>query len=297
LIGTARGALSILDGGAVDAIEEYVLSRRVRSGGFRGRSGDPDVYYSMFALWSLAALRRDVADVAGVATIGAGGEDELDLAHLAAVIETEALVAGPGCRGWRDRSRWAGLIETFRRPHGGYAPERTASEGSLGGTYLAVLAHERLREPVPGRDDVVRFVLSKRTGDGFSEVCGSDHPTVVSTAAAVAVLRSLAPGCAPDPGWLWTCYCAGEGGFKAFSAAPEADLLSTAVALFVLRDAGAAPSGVRNAVLRFVQGLWRDDGGFSAGRSDTATDCEYTFYALLAMGAVASLPCVRRAVV
>ena len=36
----------------------------------------------------------------------------------------------------------------------------------------------------------------------------------------------------------------------------------------------------------FVESLWDDDGGFRGHPSDPVTDCEYTFYGLLAMGHV-----------
>jgi len=33
-----------------------------------------------------------------------------------------------------------------------------------------------------------------------------------------------------------------------------------------------------------VQSLWHEDGGFSSQQLDTTTDCEYTYYGLLALG-------------
>lgn len=72
-------------------------------------------------------------------------------------------------------------------------------------------------------------------------------------------------------------------GFKAFSEASEADMLSTAVALFALKTTDADLRMVAPGCLDFIQQNY-DNGAFLAGTGDKERDLEYTFYALLALG-------------
>lgn len=65
-----------------------------------------------------------------------------------------------------------------------------------------------------------------------------------------------------------------------------ADLLSTAVALYSLYFAGADLRKIRPACLDYIDSLFHN-GGFSANSIDPDTDIEYTFYGLLALGALA----------
>jgi prenyltransferase beta subunit len=77
-----------------------------------------------------------------------------------------------------------------------------------------------------------------------------------------------------------------QGGFMATKTTRVADLLSTAVALYSLYFAGADLRKIRPACLEYVDSLFQN-GGFSANSFDPDTDIEYTFYGLLALGALA----------
>lgn len=77
----------------------------------------------------------------------------------------------------------------------------------------------------------------------------------------------------------------GGGGFSAFQDAPLPDLLSTAVALFALRFTGCDLRNIRPECFEFINNAY-SNGGFSAGEYDLQTDVEYTFYGLLALGAL-----------
>jgi hypothetical protein len=61
------------------------------------------------------------------------------------------------------------------------------------------------------------------------------------------------------------------------------DLLSTATALHALALLGV-PFEQRELCLDFVDTLWTRSGGFYGYWGDDGLDCEYTFYALLALG-------------
>ena len=53
---------------------------------------------------------------------------------------------------------------------------------------------------------------------------------------------------------------------------------------FALQVMGASLDPIREACTEFVDLLWQDNGGFIGHPADDVPDCEYTFYALLALG-------------
>jgi len=75
-----------------------------------------------------------------------------------------------------------------------------------------------------------------------------------------------------------------KGGLKAAAGSPLADLLSSATGLFALRVLGEDIAHIGPSCISFVQSLWQNDGGFSSQCLDSVTDCEYTYYGLLALG-------------
>ena len=107
--------------------------------------------------------------------------------------------------------------------------------------------------------------------------------TTPSTAAAAALLRQLdAPVPADLAPWL-IAQQSEAGGFKAMPDAPLPDLLSTATALHALGAMGVRLVERREPTLDFLDSLWSGR-GFYGHWEDDALDCEYLFYALLALG-------------
>jgi len=75
-----------------------------------------------------------------------------------------------------------------------------------------------------------------------------------------------------------------EGGLRANTRIPIADLLSTFTGLLTLIDLGGAHEIDLDAVRRFATSLCLDDGGFHGAEWDPAHDVEYTFYGLGTLG-------------
>jgi geranylgeranyl transferase type-2 subunit beta len=71
-----------------------------------------------------------------------------------------------------------------------------------------------------------------------------------------------------------------EGGLRANTQIPAADLLSTFTGLQTLDALDAREAVDRQAARQYVLWLRRSEGGFSAGIWDDATDVEYAFYGL-----------------
>jgi hypothetical protein len=78
----------------------------------------------------------------------------------------------------------------------------------------------------------------------------------------------------------------GDGSFAALKNSPVGDLLSTAVALFALKFIGSDIRAIKPDCLIFIDSLYHD-GSFRATGFDSDTDIEYTFYGMLALGALA----------
>jgi hypothetical protein len=78
-----------------------------------------------------------------------------------------------------------------------------------------------------------------------------------------------------------------KGNFAAISRAPIGDLLSTAVALYSLMFVKADIRIIKPDCLSYVDSLYTE-GGFCATFLDADPDVEYTFYGLLALGALSN---------
>ncbi|MEI7830118.1 MAG: prenyltransferase/squalene oxidase repeat-containing protein [Prolixibacteraceae bacterium] len=77
-----------------------------------------------------------------------------------------------------------------------------------------------------------------------------------------------------------------DGSFAAVKHAPIGDLLSTGVALYALKFVGYDHRIMKPDCLNYIDSLY-SDGGFCATVLDPGPDVEYTFYGLLALGALA----------
>jgi hypothetical protein len=62
--------------------------------------------------------------------------------------------------------------------------------------------------------------------------------------------------------------------------------LSTATALFALKICGALTEETGRLNRGVIFDHWQECGGFSGNIVENHCDCEYTFYGLLAMGAI-----------
>jgi geranylgeranyl transferase type-2 subunit beta len=71
-----------------------------------------------------------------------------------------------------------------------------------------------------------------------------------------------------------------EGGLRANTRIPVADVLSTFTGLVTLIDLEALHEIDAPAVLRYVQSMEDDRGGFQAASLIAGVDVEYTFYGL-----------------
>lgn len=284
MLQVARRAPRLL-GESADLVRRFLHSQINADGGFRDRAGTSDVYYTVFGLQGLTALDAGVplTAVTGYLTSLGTGE-RLDLVHTACLARCWATLP-PAEKSETPRDKLLRHVATFRSADGAYDIEPGSTHGTLYGCFVALGAYEDLDASLPEPAAVLACVERLRAGDGgYANGDGLPLGLAPSTAAAIALLRSLGQPVPPELGpWLLARHHT-EGGFFATPAAPLPDLLSTATALHALNSLGTELDSLREPCLDFINSLWTNRGGFYGSWTDDAVDCEYTYYALLALG-------------
>jgi prenyltransferase beta subunit len=301
ILSASRGA-GVL-GPAARETRDFPLSKVSADGGLCNRIGRSDLYYTALGLSSLLATgevlrpRDAMTRIAEYLTsFDAGGE--LDLIHLSCLARSWACI--------REMSGAAGLppaeslfraafersIPRWRSADGGFAQDHGAEHGTVYGCFLAVGAMQDYGLEIDGRDGIERCILACRSADGgFSNSPGESMGLAPAAAGAIQVLHSiraageeLTDSAKVAAKWLLES-CFRGAGFVAHEFSPEPDLLSTAVSLHAIGLCGLElPDPPRLECRRFVMGLRDAGGGFRGAASDAISDCEYTFYGLLALG-------------
>jgi geranylgeranyl transferase type-2 subunit beta len=270
----------------------FLLAKQNADGGFGGREGGSDLYYTGFALRSLAVLGElhgEPADrAAGFVRQRLGGQaaiiDFLSLLYSTMLLETAAgidVLAGAPAD-WR--SRVAAEVERFRRDDGGYAMSHEGHSSSTYYTFLVLLCQQVIGAPPVGPEQIVRFIASRRREDGgFVELGPMRKSGTNPTAAAIGTLKILG-AIDEDTRRGAIDFLAGrqtdEGGLAANTRIPFADVLSSFTGTLTLLDLGGLDEIDADDVRRFVLSLESDTGGFLAHALDQVADVEYTFYGL-----------------
>ena len=284
--------VACLPDGRVAAARGFLASSQRGDGGFAGREGESDLYYTAFALRGLAitgALQRDVCERAAVFVRQQAGKpvNIIDFVSLLYAVGLIQAAGGPDM--WGDQQTdladaVAAAMEAHRSPDGGYAKKAGAAMGSTYHTFLAALVYGMIQQPLPEPDRIAGFLKSRRRDDGgFAELPVMKRSGANPTAAAVALAGILGAEAGLTRGAvdaLAALQSPAEGGFHANRIAPAADLLSTFTALLTLEELGAMDRANRDAARRFVESLVTPSGGFRAGAWDDQPDVEYTFYGL-----------------
>jgi len=263
MLQVARLAPSLLQE-AVEPVAQFLRGQFNDDGGARDRAGNSDLYYTVFALEGLVALRQELP--AGkvrpyLRRFGIG--EDLDFVHLTCLARCWAALGMDGLSK-RDAHHLAGRIF-----FGG--------NGSVYHQFLKFGALEDLGGQQIGEREIADTVFKLQSPDG------SFMGTTPTTAGAVTLIHHLGaevPQTAVD--WL-LARAQPKGGFLPAPDSPVPDLLSTATALHALAAAHAPTGGLREPMLDFIDTLWTGK-GFCGSWADDVVDSEYTYYALLALG-------------
>ena len=249
---------------AAEPVARFLSEQFNDDGGARDRSGNSDLYYTVFALEGLIALRQDppLARVRPwLEKFGDGAG--LDFVHQTCLARCWAAL-GKGAIPEEMSDRLAANI-------------LTGGNDSVYHQFLKFGAIEDLGGSVDDRETVSAAILEHQSPDG------SFLGTTPTTSGAVTLLHHLGAE-VPQPAVHWLLARASpKGGFLPAPDSPVPDLLSTATALHALAAAHASIGPLKDPMLDFVDTLWTGK-GFCGSWADEAVDSEYTYYALLALG-------------
>ncbi|GAB6165806.1 terpene cyclase/mutase family protein [Thermostilla marina] len=278
---------------------QYILSSQANDGGFPGRRGASDVYYTSFAARMLTVLDAWNDDAIGRAGdyLALAWERLHTLIDYTSWLTTAASLRIAGYHGSliaepTVERTICGLLNELRRDDGGFAKVIGSGLSSTYHTYLAVLCAELLGLELPEPGPLTRMLRARHQSDGgFSELPMLRSSGTNTTAAAVGIMEAAElqwqPYVVPVTRFLCGMQTYG-GGCLAAARAPMPDLLSTCTALLTLDRLDALDACDIEAAREFVRRLEVSDGGFLGTEADEMPDVEYTFYGLVASGLTAS---------
>ena len=240
---------------AQEALRGVVQLMQSPRGLFPDRSGQEDLYYTLFGLCLAYVSDAKIDRNACEKTLDRAAP--ADLVHRAALAHSRNLLK---------LMKLPRVIQDlpFPSPKLDFPdlPDSAFPQGDRYSPYSCFL-----------RNDTTTDLSAYRLPDGlYSNLKGSSEYGVAATAAALC-LR-------PDE----TTAAALAGIQNPDGTFPGGDLLTAAVALYALKRTGHK---ARYDVRGFLSGCFRPDGLFGAVPGDPAGDLEYTVYGLLAMGATA----------
>ncbi|MGA2031835.1 MAG: prenyltransferase/squalene oxidase repeat-containing protein [Thermoguttaceae bacterium] len=279
----------------------YVAGCQQPDGGFAGRQGASDEYYTDFALRTLALLApghdafRRAADYL-VRWPGPPRDMVQCFTLLSATRSLEQSLPSPlagegqGVRGlgqdtellsadplWAIEWLYAHLL-----PSGGFARYTDDQRVSAYHTFLGALCFQMLGHDMPAIEDAISAVAALARADGgYAELAGQTASQTNATAAAVALLMmrdALPAERAAKTARFLARMQSGDGGLRSHDAARGGDLLSTFTGLLTLLGLGGLDQVDLAGVARFLKRAAHRDGGFLACFGDDCPDVEYTYY-------------------
>ncbi len=270
----------------------YLKSAQRPDGGFAGREGDSDLYYTSFGLRGLAILGQLDGELATRAASFLRGRltgresvvDFLSLIYGATLLNVSAGIDifADLATDWRQAI--AGALHQLRRDDGGYAKGPQGRASSTYHTFLVMLCLEMIGAPLVEPERIIDFLQSQRGDDGgYREIRVQKRAGTNPTAAAIGALKMLNAVTDDIREGALDFLCetqTDEGGLRANTRIPIADVLSTFTGLVTLIDLDGLHEIDLPRAKAFVESLQLQTGGFHAAAWDLAHDVEYTFYGL-----------------
>lgn len=278
----------------------YLLSKQNADGGWAGREGPSDLYYTSFALRSLAILgqlNEEIAFRVSSFLKSKLGSRQTYVDLLSLIYSQQLLLAASGVDAFADvTTDWAkaisDLLNALRRSDGGFAKSEEGRVGSTYQTFLILIGMELMNQAVEDADSIANFLLNQQQEDGgFLEIRVAKRSGANPTAAAIGGLRTLkvlSPDVANDAGEFLLTLQSDSGGFEANTRMPVPDVLSTFTSLVTLWDTGMILEADLDAAKSYVSSMQRAEGGFAGFELDPEQDVEYTFYGLGGLALIAA---------
>lgn len=284
LEGVLRTGLEGVGDGLKQAQAQFVLCRQQPDGGFPGRRGGADLYYTDFALRLFALVPPDPAALSPTARYLAQPHLPTDAIQCFNLLNSRRLLAQLGYDVPLDLAPILKALRLQCLCDGGFARPGN-STASAYHTFLAALCYEMLEdEAMPQVEEAIEAITALQGPDGgFREQLNEGVEQTNATAAAVAFLI-LQEALTEQQARLSVAFLSKlqgrDGGFLAHAAAPSGDLLSTFTVLATLASLDGFDRLDLGAVARFLRQTACPTGGFKAAHADTEPDIEYTYYGL-----------------
>ncbi|MCX7934191.1 MAG: hypothetical protein N3A66_02905 [Planctomycetota bacterium] len=276
----------------------FLLAQQEPTGGFRGKAGAADLYYTRFALRALSILRSasqrgDLIAAAAAAARFLQQAQPTNLVDLFCLLDSWQAVRGLMSLAQPEEEEaspaeaatWdmaARLLHQSRAGKGIYARHGVPS---LYATFLAWECSARLQISLPA-DDLPSFLrLCRRRDGGFADTPHGSSGQMAATAAAVLLgLRLWGTDLAPHSLYAACADFAlslkeSGGGFRPHREAAMPDLLSTRAAAEIFHGLKSDAALPLAATLKFIHAVGHARGGFGGWPGDEP-DAEHTCYAL-----------------
>jgi geranylgeranyl transferase type-2 subunit beta len=278
-----RDGLAQLSQAFVAAQVAMVAGCQRPDGGFSGRQGGADLYYTDFALRTLAwlapnheAMRRAKAFLA----TRAAPRDTVECYNLLSARRSNGATSAPA----EDLLTVTDCLYARLLPCGGFGRSDGDQRVSAYHTFLGMLALQLIAVELPLVEETAMALGRLRTADGgYAELAGQDSPQTSATAAAVAVLtmcNALSPAEAAATAQFLLGMQGADGGLRAHAAAQHGDLLSTFTGLLTLAALDGLGRIDASAAAHFLRRTAHPLGGFVASEGDDIPDVEYTYYGI-----------------
>jgi len=287
MVSLLRNALDVLDEQGQTEVFQFLKSQQNADGGFKDRGGRSDLYYSLFGMLLLEAWGSGHwAEPVEGQPVTRNSQPATEIkAKLVQFIQSQSSKEIPGfieqcCLALLQKelrmnriSRTKTLLKLTR--------SSWKERYSINLSYRSFVLFLTLDAVLPFRGLIKRF-----SGKMLSRVEVNEHSPCSEIAAKVFLLKMLDKN-GSDEQQLLMSFSSKSGGFRAFQHLEQADMLSTAVTLFALKNAGCDLRLLTPGCLDFIRQNF-NNGAFLSGDGDqTTTDLEYTFYGLLALGTLA----------
>ncbi len=262
---------------------EFVLACQLPNGGFPGRHGGADPYYTDFALRTLALFAPEEAAVRRMGGYLAALAPPTDVITCFNLLHIRRLLHKCHYPITLEASPIVRCLEANLAARGGFARLRGGACSAYG-TFLAAMCYEMLDSRMPSATGAVEALLALRRKDGgFCDLPDGLAGQTSATAAALAFLlmRNDLTDTVADAaiGFLLKMQSS-DGGLRAHLSAPSSDLLSTFTGSMTLSTLDALSRADLAALARFVRQQARGAGGFRGGALDDEPDLEFTYYGI-----------------
>ncbi|GBD36751.1 hypothetical protein HRbin36_01879 [bacterium HR36] len=289
----------------------FALARLHPKGGFCGRSNEPDLYYTAFALRTLRLVDGlTLAVTRAVLPWLIQTPRPKTLVDLYSYCQCLALLVdcadGAAKAAWQEtRAYLAGTLADFCTPQGGYAAQRGASQASIYQTFLALMCYDLLDQPPPNAPKIIGWLAQQQREDGgFADVetvrLGGTNPTaaaIISWQRLGDIPLHVVTGAIKFLRFVYIPHC----GFRAHTRIPIPDLLSTFTALWILWELNDLAFINPDVLAQAVRALQLPCGGFCGNFGETMmidshvetdgvqhrADVEYSFYGLACLALLA----------